>query len=271
VLSEIFPMTSTAPEDLVSSINRYHKLREIEEAEQKYHMTKHSGKSVSTDLSITAQIEKARAHIKESLQCMENIVNATTASASPEILSRLETLEKENSQLRTKLSSLEKTTSSLEGRLKKLEGGKAVESKPQAQQKGKAPPPPADDDDDVDLFGSDEDDAEAQKIRDQRVAEYAAKKSKKPVLIAKSNVILDVKPWDDETDMADLEKEVRKIKMDGHIWGASKLVPLAYGIKKLQISCVVEDEKVSIDELSDLICELEDYVQSVDVAAFNKV
>ncbi len=26
---------------------------------------------------------------------------------------------------------------------------------------------------------------------------------------------------------------------------AAKLVPLAYGIKKLQIACVVEDEKVS--------------------------
>ena len=41
-----------------------------------------------------------------------------------------------------------------------------------------------------------------------------------PVLIAKSNVILDVKPWDDETDMAELEKCVRSIEMDGLLWGA---------------------------------------------------
>jgi len=27
-------------------------------------------------------------------------------------------------------------------------------------------------------------------------------------------------------------------------YGAAKLVPLAYGIKKLQIGCVVEDDKV---------------------------
>ena len=31
------------------------------------------------------------------------------------------------------------------------------------------------------------------------------------------------------------------------VCGAAKLVPLAYGIKKLQISCVVEDDKVSLE------------------------
>ena len=44
--------------------------------------------------------------------------------------------------------------------------------------------------------------------------------------------------------MAEIEKFVRSIEADGLKWGASKLVPLAYGIKKLQISCVVEDDKV---------------------------
>lgn len=58
------------------------------------------------------------------------------------------------------------------------------------------------DDDDVDLFASDdEEDAEAEKIKNDRLKAYAEKKSKKPALIAKSSVILDVKPWDDETDM----------------------------------------------------------------------
>ena len=41
-----------------------------------------------------------------------------------------------------------------------------------------------------------------------------------PQLIAKSNIILDVKPWDDETDMAELEKCVRSIEMDGLLWGS---------------------------------------------------
>jgi elongation factor 1-beta len=64
-------------------------------------------------------------------------------------------------------------------------------------------------------------------------------------LIAKSSVLLDVKPWDDETDMKELENSVRTIEMEGLIWGSSKLVPVAFGVKKLQIQCVVEDDKVS--------------------------
>lgn len=129
----------------------------------------------------------------------------------------------------------------------------------------------ADDDDDVDLFGSDEEDEEAEKIKADRVKAYSEKKSKKPVLIAKSSILLDVKPWDDETDMKELEAAVRTVVMDGLLWGASKLVPLAYGIKKLQICCVIEDDKVSVDELQEKIQEFEDFVQSVDIAAFNKI
>lgn len=61
----------------------------------------------------------------------------------------------------------------------------------------KAPEKAADDDDDVDLFGSDdeEEDAEAAKVREQRLAEYAAKKAGKTKPAAKSMVTLDVKPW----------------------------------------------------------------------------
>jgi len=129
----------------------------------------------------------------------------------------------------------------------------------------------ADDDDDLDLFGSDEEDEEAERIKEERLAAYNAKKSKKPALIAKSTILLDVKPWDDETDMAELEKCVRTIQMDGLLWGQSKLVPVGYGIKKLQIACVVEDDKVGTDILEEQITAFEDFVQSVDVAAFNKI
>merc|ERR1711868_57347 len=131
----------------------------------------------------------------------------------------------------------------------------------------------ADDDDDVDLFGSDEeeDDEEKKRITEERLKAYHEKKSKKPALIAKTSVLLDVKPWDDETDMDAMLKSVKSIEMDGLLWGASKLVPVGYGIKKLQVMCVVEDAKVSIDELQEKISEFEDFVQSVDVAAMNKI
>lgn len=65
-------------------------------------------------------------------------------------------------------------------------------------------------------------------------------------MVAKSSVLLDVKVWDDETDMGALEKSVRSIVMDGLVWGSSKLVPVAFGVKKLQIQCVIEDDKVNI-------------------------
>jgi len=108
-------------------------------------------------------------------------------------------------------------------------------------------------------------------VREERLKAYADKKKAKPGPIAKSSVILDVKPWDDETNMQDLEKNVRSIQMDGLVWGASKLVPVGYGIKKLQIMCVVEDEKVSVEELTEKIEGFEEVIQSVDIAAFNKI
>lgn len=58
-------------------------------------------------------------------------------------------------------------------------------------------PAAEEEDDDVDLFGSDdeEEDAEAVRVREERLAAYKAKKSAKPKTIAKSVVTMDVKPW----------------------------------------------------------------------------
>lgn len=63
------------------------------------------------------------------------------------------------------------------------------------QQKSSAPvkEEEEDDDEDFDLFGSD-DDEEAEKLKEQRLKEYAERKAKKPTLIAKSSILLDVKP-----------------------------------------------------------------------------
>lgn len=139
--------------------------------------------------------------------------------------------------------------------------------------KAPAKAPAADDDDDDDLFGSEEEeeDPEAVRIREERLAEYRKKKESKPKPAAKSLVTLDVKPWDDETDMKALEQAVRGIEKDGLVWGTSKLVPVGFGIKKLQINLVVEDEKISLDELQEEIAGFEDFVQSSDVAAMQKL
>jgi translation elongation factor EF-1beta len=83
-------------------------------------------------------------------------------------------------------------------------------------------------------------------------------------------VIFDVKPWDDETDMKALEESVLTIQMEGLVWGTRKLVPVGYGIKKLVVTAVIVDD-ISTDDIIDQICAFEDYVQSVDIAAFNKL
>uniref|UniRef100_A0A3P8VFY9 Elongation factor 1-delta n=1 Tax=Cynoglossus semilaevis TaxID=244447 RepID=A0A3P8VFY9_CYNSE len=149
--------------------------------------------------------------------------------------------------------------SKLECRVALLEKTPAAAAGKSAPHKSRALVKEEDNDDDIDLFGSDEDDDEAEKLKEQRLKEYAEKKAKKPALIAKSSILLDVKPWDDETDMVKLEECVRSIQTDGLLWGTSKQVPVGYGIKKLQIACVVD--------ISYLLFQ----VQSVDVAAFNKI
>ncbi|KAM9165550.1 elongation factor 1-delta isoform 1-T1 [Pangshura tecta] len=254
--------------------------------------------------TILRDIARARENIQKSLAGSAS----TTSSAGPggdqnELVTRIANLEVENQNLHSVVADLQLAICKLETRLNTLEKSsishhpsatpptqhvtpmKKVESPAAPPKKVELPSaPPAkkigaseadgeEDDDDIDLFGSgdEEEDQEAAKVREERLRQYAEKKSKKPGLIAKSSILLDVKPWDDETDMAKMEECVRSIQMDGLVWGASKLVPVGYGIKKLQIQCVVEDDKVGTDILEEEITKFEDYVQSVDIAAFNKI
>lgn len=126
-------------------------------------------------------------------------------------------------------------------------------------------------DDDFDLFADEEEDPEAAAIKAAKIAEYNAKKAKKPVVAAKSEVELEVKPWDEETDMKELTRMVKAIQMPGLVWSTANLVPLAYGINKLVIKCVIEDDLVSVDDLQEIIQGFEDQVQSADILSFNKI
>ncbi|KAM9848406.1 eukaryotic translation elongation factor 1 delta b (guanine nucleotide exchange protein) [Aulostomus maculatus] len=230
--------------------------------------------------SILQDIARARENIQKSL------AGSTSSNSGDqgELISRIKSLELENHSLHKVVDSLRAALSKLECRVAVLEKSPAavapapVPSVPVTNgttivpQKASAPVQEEEDDedDDIDLFGSDEDE-EAEKLKEQRLKEYAERKAKKPGVIAKSSILLDVKPWDDETDMVKLEECVRSVQADGLLWGTSKLVPVGYGIKKLQIACVVEDDKVGTDMLEEEITKFEDYVQSVDVAAFNKI
>ncbi|KAL6545565.1 hypothetical protein OROGR_009439 [Orobanche gracilis] len=149
-----------------------------------------------------------------------------------------------------------------------IEGSAPVSTAPETDSKASAPED--DDDDDVDLFG--EETEEEKKAAEKHAA--AVKASSKKKESGKSSVLMDIKPWDDETDMKKLEEAVRSVQMEGLHWGASKLVPVGYGIKKLQIMITIVDDLVSVDNLIEdfLTAEpINEHVQSVDIVAFNKI
>jgi len=126
---------------------------------------------------------------------------------------------------------------------------------------------------DFDLFGE-EDETEHEKEIERRAQEALAKAHAKNAakgLVAKSVVIIDVKPWEDTTDLDELEKKIRELQIDGLEWKAAQKKPIGYGIHKLVISAHVEDEKVSVDDVQEQIQLFEDYVQSTDIASFTKL
>merc|ERR1711907_140902 len=139
-----------------------------------------------------------------------------------------------------------------------------------------------------------------------KAAEKKKKGKRRPP--ERSEIILDVKPFDDQTDLEALavkikattleslrdkefpgpnedgdtwdflEKEAQKVDEritleTAHKWGENHhLEEMAFGIKKLRLQCVVENELVGSDLLIDLIQEsYPDEVQSVDVASFQKM
>jgi len=143
--------------------------------------------------------------------------------------------------------------------------------------KAKAPADEEEEDDDdfaMDLSGDDDDEAAnaiiAKKAQEKEAAKKAAKAGQDTTKMAKSTLVLDIKPEDSETNLDDLEKAIREITMEGLLWAACEKVPVAFGIKKLRMGAVVVDDLVSVDELQETIEALEG-CQSTDIAAFNKI
>jgi elongation factor 1-beta len=153
---------------------------------------------------------------------------------------------------------------------------------------GKAAAKATADDDEVDLFG-DDGDAAAAKVSAAKApaAEAAAAPAKKEKAkpIAKSICTYDVKPQDDSIKMGELEAAVRAIKIDGLVWGEKfEVKDVAFGIQKLMVQFVCEDEKVSLDDVEEQMqnipnphrLDAEDpderlMVQSVDQLSMNKL
>merc|ERR1712166_1149312 len=174
------------------------------------------------------------------------------------MLNRVTKLEQENNEIKAQLQAAL-------ARLNQLEASSSANpAAPVAAAAAKEES--EDEDDDMDFFDSDDEeaDAEAERVKAERIAAYNARKAekaeKKGVVAAKSMLTLDVKPFDDETDLQTLAKKIKsEIVMDGLVWGTvHELKPLAFGIFKLVITAIIEDEKVSSDDLTEKIEDYED-------------
>ncbi len=156
---------------------------------------------------------------------------------------------------------------------KKEEPKKAEAKKPEPKKAEPKKEEPKKADDMDDLFGDDDEaDAAALEAMKKKKAEEKKTDKKKPEIIQKSLVLLDVKVWDPEQDYDALAKKILTIEKDGLFWKSEyQLKDVAFGVKKIVIGMVVEDDKVSVDDIIDEIQAWEDDVQSVDIVCFNKI
>ncbi|CAM9537942.1 unnamed protein product [Pylaiella littoralis] len=135
-------------------------------------------------------------------------------------------------------------------------------------------------DDDVDSLFGDEDEAEeggvapARGTTMSRAEQMTAAKSAKDAnkKVDRSQIVFEVKPWEAGADLKGLFDKIRQTEIDGLVWGeAHKLVPVAFGVKKLVLSCVIVDSKVGVEDITDVIEKFEDEVQSVDMTTMNRL
>nr|KAJ0206548.1 hypothetical protein LSAT_V11C500230900 [Lactuca sativa] len=71
-----------------------------------------------------------------------------------------------------------------------------------------------------------------------------------------------------------LKKKERGVELEGLHWGESKHVLIGYGIKKMTIMLTIADYLVSVDDMIEdrlTAKSINEYVQSCDIVAFNKI
>lgn len=116
----------------------------------------------------------------------------------------------------------------------------------------KAAAAPKDDFDD--MFGEDDEEetaadkaraermAKALKLKEEKEAAEGKVKKEKVKVVEKSLVVLEVKPWEADTDLVAVWNEIRKYEQEGLSWGQTyKLEPIAYGknVSVLYIICTI--------------------------------
>jgi len=104
----------------------------------------------------------------------------------------------------------------------------------------------------IDLFGETTEEEKAAGRSKTAEKAKSAKETKK--VIGKSTLVFEIKPASEKTNLDMVEKEVRKIQLEGLEWSsAAKKIPLAYGLFKLQMGAVIIDDLVQTDSILERI------------------
>ncbi|KAI4839369.1 elongation factor 1-beta [Plasmodium brasilianum] len=106
------------------------------------------------------------------------------------------------------------------------------------------------------LFGSDNDDDKNILLNKKKEKEEELKKKKqKEKEKNRSILIIEIKPKSIDTDISKIPKLVKQKIVDENIkWGEEvKKLPVAFGLYKLHMSCIIYDDFVNTNELIDKI------------------
>jgi elongation factor 1-beta len=121
---------------------------------------------------------------------------------------------------------------------------------------------------DIDIFAEE---TEEEKELNKKNAEKKQAQKEASAKHTKSQVVVDIKPWEAETDLDKLAEILRSKQVEGLVWGAMEKRPLAFGVNKLVVVMTIDDHLVSADDIEELIMGEEDYVQSYEVTTWNKL
>lgn len=94
-----------------------------------------------------------------------------------------------------------------------------------------------------------------------------------PRVESKSQVILDIKPYDLETPTEVIKNKIIGLKKNGLTWCYFKEEEMLYGFRKIMAIAIIDNHQVSGNEFFELLedDELQLLIQSVDVVAWHKL
>lgn len=105
--------------------------------------------------------------------------------------------------------------------------------------------------------------AEAKKkAYDEKIARNVAKE--------KSNVIFDIRPEDETSDLNQVFEVCKTMEKEGLVWGSTQRQPIAYGLEALRVCITIQNVLVSVEDLMEEIEKIPG-VGSTQIVSFQKI